>query len=162
MTQNEILNSILSLSADAGMCRQNKTNFIAIPTEDGIVKVNVTVALAKDTKNHKAFNFEAAKAEYKAYVAEQAVKAAEKANKPVKKKGINVEAQARRDALDTAIGGMASFTDCTATDILNALTGVVPENTTVMAIGSSAMRLVDKGVLTMVVDEKKKKHYSKA
>lgn len=162
MTQNEILNTILSLTEDATMCRANKTNFVAIPCEDGIVKVNLTLALAKDTKTHKAFNLDAAKAEYKAYVAEQAVKAAEKANKPVKEKGVNVEAQARRDALDNAITGMASFTDCTATDILNALIGVVPENTTVMAIGSSAMRLVDKGILSVTVDEKKKKHYSKA
>jgi len=162
MTKTEILNTILSLTG-AQMARANKTNFVIVPTEDeGYVKVNLTTALAMDTKNHKAFNAEAAIAEYKAYEAEKALKEAEKANKPVKEKGVNVEAQARRDALDTAITGLASFTDCTATDILNALAGVVPENTTVMAIGSSAMRLVDKGILTVTMDEKKKKHYTKA
>ena len=49
----------------------------------------------------------------------------------------------------------------TATDILNALGNTVAENVTVMAVGSSAMRLVDKGILTMTLDEKKKKHYTK-
>ena len=161
MKQNEVLNAILSLEG-ATMCRTNKTNFVAIPTEDGIVKVNVGVALAVDTKTHKAFNFEAAKAEYKAYVAEKAQKEAEKANKPVKVKGVNVEAQARRDALDKAIEEMPNFTDCTATDVLNALAGVIPSETTVMAIGSAAMRMVEKGVLSVRKDEKGKKFYTKA
>jgi len=162
MKMNDVVTSILSLSSDAAMCRTNKTNFIAIPTEDGIVKVNFGVALAKDTKNHKAFNFEAAKAEYKAYTAEVARKEAEKAAKPVKVKGVNVEAQARRDALDAAVEGMPSFTDFTATDVMNALAGVIPENTTVMAVGSAAMRMVEKGVLSVRKDEKGKKFYTKA
>jgi hypothetical protein len=161
MNMNGILQSILSLEG-ATMCRQNKTNFVAIPTEDGIVKVNVSVALAKDTQNHKAFNFEASKAEYKAYVAEVARKEAEKASKPVKVKGVNPEAQARRDAIDKAIADMPSFTDYTATDVMNALTGVIAENTTVMAVGSSAMRMVEKGVLSVRMDEKGKKFYTKA
>lgn len=158
---NGILETILSLEG-ATMCRQNKTNFVAIPTEDGIVKVNVGVALSKDTKTHKAFNFEAAKAEYKAYTAEVARKEAEKASKPVKEKGVNVEAQARRDAIDKAIADMPSFADFTATDVMNALAGVIAENTTVMAVGSSAMRMVEKGVLTVRKDEKGKKFYTKA
>ena len=162
MNQNDVVSTILSLSPEAAMCRTNKSNFIAIPTEDGIVKVSVGVALATDTKTHKAFNFEAAKAEYKAYVAEKAAKEAERANKPVKERGINVEAQARRDALDAAIVGMASFSDCTATDIQNALAGVIPAETTVMAVGSAAMRMVEKGILTMRKDEKGKKFYTKA
>lgn len=161
MNVNGILESILSLEG-ATMCRQNKTNFVAIPTEDGIVKVNVGVALSKDTKTHKAFNFEAAKAEYKAYTAEVARKEAEKASKPEKAKGVNVEAQARRDALDKAIADMPSFADFTATDVMNALAGVIAENTTVMAVGSSAMRMVEKGVLTVRKDEKGKKFYTKA
>lgn len=161
MKQNEVLNTILSLEG-ATMCRANKTNFVAIPTDDGIVKVAVSVALAKDTQNHKAFNFDAAKAEYKAYLAEQELKATEKANKPVKVKGVNPEAQARRDAIDNAIVEMPSFTDYTATDVMNALAGVIAENTTVMAVGSSAMRLVEKGVLSVRKDEKGKKFYTKA
>ena len=161
MNTNEILNTILSIPG-ASMARQNKTNFVVIPSDEGFVKVAVSNALAKDTKAHKAFNAEAAIAEYKAYEAEVALREAEKATKPVKVKGPNPEAQARRDALDAKVSALPSFTDCTATDLLNALAGQVAENVTVMAVGQSAQRLVEKGVLTMTIDEKKKKHYSKA
>ena len=161
MNKNDVLSTIMALEG-ATMCRANKTNFVAIPCEDGIVKVNIGTALANDTKNHKAFNFEAAVAEYKAWEAEGALRAAERANKPVKVKGPNPEAEARRQALDAQVAGLPSFTDYTATDILNALAGQVAENVTVMAVGSSAMRLVEKGVLSMTMDEKKKKHYTKA
>jgi len=161
MNKNDVLSTILGIPG-ATMCRANKTNFIAIPTEEGYVKVSIGTALAEDTKNHKAFNFEAATAEYKAHEAEVALKAAERANKPVKVKGPNPEAEARRQELDAKVNALPSFTDYTATDILNALAGQVAENVTVMAVGSSAMRLVEKGVLTMTMDEKKKKHYSKA
>lgn len=161
MNTNEIINTIMNITG-ATMARANKSNFIAIPVEDGYVKVSVTKALAEDTKNHKAFNFDAAVAEYKAYEAEKALKEAEKATKPVKTKGPNPEAQARRDELDAKVSALPSFTDYTATDIMNALAGQVAPNVTVMAVGQSAQRLVERGVLTMEVDEKKKKHYSKA
>ena len=160
MNKNDVLSVILGIEG-AEKCRQNKTNFIAIPTEDGIVKVSVGTALAEDTRNHKAFNFEAAKADYKAWEAEGALRAAERANKPVKVKGPNPEAEARRQELDNKVAGLPSFTDYTATDILNALGSQIAENVTVMAVGSSAMRLVEKGILTMTMDEKKKKHYTK-
>lgn len=161
MTKNDVLSAVLGLEG-ATMCRANKTNFIAVPVEDGYVKVSIGTALAEDTKNHKAFNFEAATAEYKAWEAEGALRAAERANKPVKVKGPNPEAEARRQELDTKVSALPSFTDYTATDIMNALAGQLAENVTVMAVGSSAMRLVEKGILTMTMDEKKKKHYSKA
>lgn len=160
MNKTEILNTILAIPG-AQMARQNKVNFVAIPCDDGIVKIAVGTALANDTKAHKAFNLEAAVAEYKAYEAETALKAAEKANKPVKVKGPNPEAQARRDELDAKIAGLPSFTEYTATDILNALAGQVAENVLVMQIGSSAKRLVEKGVLTSEVKEKKT-YYTKA
>ena len=115
MNKNEILNTILSIPG-ATMGRQNKTNFVVIPTEEGFVKV----------------------------------------------KGPNPEAQARRDELDAKLGALPSFADYTATDIYNALAGQIADNVTVMAVGSSAMRLVDQGVLTVTMDEKKKKHYTKA
>lgn len=160
MTKNEILNTIMAIPG-ATMARQNKTNFVVIPGEDGITKVSIGTALATDTQNRKAFNLEAAVAEYKAWEAEAALREAEKASKPAKVKGLNVEAQARRDELDAKISALPSFTDYTATDVFNALSGLA-ENVTVMAIGQSAQRLVEKGVLTMTVDEKKKKHYTKA
>ena len=162
MNTNEILNTILAIPG-AQMARANKTNFVVIPTEDGYAKVAVGSALAKDTKTHKAFNAEAAIAEYKAYEAEKALKEAEKATKPAKVKGVNPEAQARRDELDAKIGALPSFTEYTATDILNALSGQVAENVTVMAVGSSAKRLVEKGVLTVGNREgDKKSYYTKA
>ena len=160
MNKNDVLSTILGIPG-ATMCRANKTNFIAIPTEEGYVKVSIGTALAEDTKNHKAFNFEAATAEYKAHEAEVALKAAERANKPVKVKGPNPEAEARRQELDAKVNALPSFTDYTATDIMNALAGQLADNVTVMAVGSSAMRLVEKGVLTVTLDEKKKKHYTK-
>jgi hypothetical protein len=160
MNKSEVLSTILSMPG-AQMCRVNKVNFVAIPVEDGYVKVAVGGALEKDTKNRKAFNFDAAVAEYKAWETEGALREAERANKPAKVKGPNPEAEARRQALDALVAGLPSFTDYTATDIMNALAGKIAENVTVMAIGSSAMRLVEQGVLTMdIVD--KKKHYSKA
>ena len=160
MNTNEILNTILAIPG-AQMARQNKTNFVVIPGDEGITKVAVSGVLAKDTKAHKAFNLEAAVAEYKAYEAEVALREAEKANRPVKVKGPNPEAQARRDELDAKIAGLPSFTEYTATDILNALAGQVAENVLVMQIGSSAKRLVEKGVLTSEVKEKKT-YYTKA
>lgn len=160
MNKNDVLSVILGIEG-AEKCRANKTNFIAIPTEDGIVKVSVGTALAEDTKNHKAFNFEAAKESYKAWEAEGALRAAERANKPVKVKGPNPEAQARRDELDAKVASLPSFTNYTATDIMNALAGQLADNVTVMAVGSSAMRLVEKGVLSVEIVEKKK-HYTKA
>lgn len=162
MTNVEILNTILSIPG-ASMARQNKTNFVIIPTEDGYAKVAVGTALAKDTKAHKAFNAEAAIAEYKAYEAEVALREAEKASKPKKVAGPNPEAQARRDELDAKIAAMPSFTDYTATNILDAIKGQVAENVTVMAVGQSAKRLVERGVLTMGNHEgDKKSYYTKA
>lgn len=162
MTNVEILNTILSIPG-ASMARANKTNFVVIPTDEGFVKVAVTNALAKDTKAHKAFNAEAAIAEYKAYEAEVALREAEKATKPVKVKGANPEAQARRDELDAKITALPSFTEYTATDILKALSGQVAENVTVMAVGQSAKRLVENGILTVGNREgDKKSYYTKA
>ena len=161
MTNSEILSTILSMPG-AQMARTNKTNFVAIPTDEGVVKISMVTALAQDTKNHKAFNYDAAVAEYKAWEAAAALREAERANKPVKVKGPNPEAQARRDELDAKVCALPAFAEYTATDIMNALAGQLADNVTVMAVGSSAKRLVEKGVLTVTMDEKKKKHYTKA
>ena len=166
MTNVEILNTILSIPG-AQMCRVNKTNFVAIPTDDGYAKVSVGTALAKDTKVHTAFNFDAAVAEFKAYEAEVALRAAEKASKPKAVKGPNPEAQARRDAMDKAITELPAFADYTATDITRALeaTGFLPAQSVPMQVGQSAKRLVESGVLTEVLKgegNKKKSYYTKA
>ena len=162
MTNVEILNTILSIPG-AAMGRANKTNFVVVPTDDGYVKVSVTAALAKDTKNHKAFNAEAAIAEFKAYEAETALKEAERAARPKKVTGPNPEAQARREELDAAISALPNFTEYTATDIMNALAGQLNFNLTPMNVGQSAKRLVESGVLvTSTRENDKKTYYSKA
>ena len=162
MTINELKNIITGIEG-AQNARNNKTNFIVVPCEDGIAKVNVQIALAKDTKNHTAFNMEAAVAEYKAWEAETALKAAERASRPVKVKGPNPEAQARRDELDAKIAALPAFTEYTATDIRKALGNSVAENVLVMQIGSAAKRLVEKGVLVASTREgDKKSYYTKA
>lgn len=162
MNKNEVLNTILGIPG-AQMARNNKTNFVVIPGDDGITKVSLGTALSIDTKAHKAFNMEAAVAEYKAWEAEVALREAEKASKPVKIKGVNPEAQARRDELDAAIDAMPAFTDCTATDIMNAIEGKVAFTLTPMNVGQSAKRLVEKGVLVVAnKDGDKKSYYTKA
>lgn len=163
MNKNEIMNLILGIP-EAQMARANKSDFVVIPTDDaGILKVEIKTALATDTANRKAFNLEAAVAEYKAHEAEKALREAEKANKPVKVSGPNPEAQARRDELDAQISALPAFTECTATDIMNALTGKVAFTLTPMNVGQSAKRLVEKGVLTVGSHENDKKpYYTKA
>lgn len=163
MKTAEIISKIMEIPG-ATMGRANKTNFVVIPTEDGYTKVNVTAALAKDTKNHSAFNYEAAVAEYKAWEAEAALRAAERANKPVKVKGPNPEAEARRQALDAAITALPSFTNATATDVFNMFVeGERPK--TVMLVGSALKRLVEAGVVVATKSEDakdKKTYYTKA
>lgn len=161
MKVSDVLSTVLSIEG-ATMARVGKSNFIAIPTETGWVKVGLTEALAKDTKTHKAFNAEAAIADYKVWEAQNALKAAEKASKPKVVKGPNPEAQARRDALDAAITDLPYFEKWTATDILNALMGNGTDgNQTVMAVGSAAKRLVTSGVLTVETNDKGKSFYTK-
>ena len=157
MKNTEVLSTIMAIPG-ATMVRTNKSNYIAVPTEEGYMKVNVTVALDKDTANHKAFDFEAAKADYEVWKAMSVAKEAERAARPPRMKGPNPEAQARRDALDANITALPHFEKWTATDIMNALPDYVG---TVMAIGSSAKRLVEKGVLN-VEEIEKKSYYTKA
>lgn len=170
MLKNDVVNTILSLPG-AQLARANKANFIVVPTDEGNVKVNVSTLLAQDTKAHKAFNLEAAIAEYKAWEAESALRVAEKASKPAKVVGPNPEAQARRDELDAVISALPSFTDYTATDIKNAIDGQVAFKLTPMNVGQSAKRLVEKGVLSVVAKREEtadgktkpeKSYYSKA
>lgn len=164
MTNTEILNTILAIPG-ASMARQNKTNFVVIPSDEGFVKVAVSCPLSKDTAAHKAFNAEAAMAEYKAYEAEVALREAEKASRPVKVKGPNPDAQARRDELDNAITALPAFADCTATDITNMLKDANAVSYAIfpMNVGQSAKRLVVKGVLTVGTHENDAKaYYTKA
>lgn len=162
MTINELKNMISGVEG-AVYGRTNKTNFIVVPCDEGFAKVEVKLALAKDSDKRTAFNYDAAVAGYKVWETESALREAERANKPAKVKGVNPEAQARRDELDAKVAGLPSFTEYTATDIRKALGTAVADNVTVMAVGSSAKRLVEKGVLTVSTKENdKKSYYTKA
>lgn len=162
MTINE-LKAVVSGIEGAVYGRTNKTNFIVVPCDEGFAKVEVKLALAKDSDKRSAFNYDAAVAEYKAWEAEGALREAERASKPAKVKGVNPEAQARRDELDAKVAALPSFTEYTATDIRKALGTTVADNVTVMAVGSSAKRLVEKGMLTVSTKENdKKSYYTKA
>lgn len=161
MTINE-LKTLISNIDGAVNGRVNKTNFVIVPCEDGVVKISTSVALEKETKNHKPFNLEAAVADYRAWEAEAALKLAEKANKEPRVKGPNPEAQARRDELDAQITSMPSFTEYTATDLMNAVAGNVSFKLTPMNVGQAAKRLVANGVLTSSVKEDRKTYYTKA
>lgn len=159
MTINELKNVIMGIEG-ATMARSNKTNFVVVPCEDGVAKIEVKAALAQDTKNRTAFNLEAAVAEYKAWEAEAALRAAERAAKPKTVKGPNPEAQARRDALDAAIVAMPAFASQTATDVFNALPEAQRPKT-VMMVGSALKRLVEAGIVTAAraEDPKDQKSY---
>ena len=163
MTIAEIINAVMSLE-NAKMARTNKTNHIQIPTEDGgFAKVTIQAAQMGATKAHEGYNAEAAVAEYKAWEAEAALRAAEKASKPVKVKGPNVEAQARRDEMDAKITALPAFKEYTATDIHKALGYTAADKVLPMHVGQSAKRLVEKGVLTVSTREgDKKPYYTKA
>lgn len=149
MTIAELKNTIASMTG-AINARTNKTNFIAVTCEDGVAKVEIKTALAKDTKNHTAFDLDAAVEAYKAWEAENALKAAERASKPKVAKGPNPEAQARRDALDAAIVALPSFTQATATDVWNQLPESVKPKV-VMPVGQALKRLVESGAVATEV-----------
>lgn len=160
MTINELKNMISGVEG-AVYGRTNKTNFIVVPCDEGFAKVEVKLALAKDSDKRTAFNYDAAVAEYKAWEAESALREAEKAAKPAKVKGVNPKAQARRDELDAAIVAMPSFKEMTATDIAN--TVKVSYDVSPMLAGSAARRLVEKGILVVTNRENDNKpYYTKA
>ena len=96
MTMNEIISTIATACPGATMCRRPNMNFLAVPGDvvDGVqtyYAVKVSALLAKDTKVNKAFDFDAAVAEYDEYTAKQA----EKASTP-KKSAVQILPSRRR------------------------------------------------------------------
>ena len=149
MTTNEILSNVLSQFPGSALVRRSKSNFIAVPmgeNEDGVMeyaKIAVGTLLSKDTKTNTAFDFDAAVAEYEAYAAEQATKAAKP--KAERKSGADPEkvaaAKKRQEAIFAWL--IANAGEHTATDVKNA---VDPDNTvTIMQIGSDLKELLATG-----------------
>ena len=163
MTTNEMMTAILSQFPGAAMVRKSKTNFIAVPkgeNEDGVMEyasIKVGSLLSKDTKTNAAFDFDAAVAEYEAYVAEQAAKA----NKPKaeRKSGADPEKQAAKEARQKAMLAwlIANPGEHTSTQIKEGLPEVYGDQT-IMTVGSDAKGLWEAGEINRR-EEKTKKFY---
>lgn len=155
MNTSTIVSTILS-TMNGTLVRKGKENFIAIPNDEGgYIKVAVSNLLAKDTATNKAFDFATSVTEYAEWAKEQEAKA----NKPKATKPVNVKAQELRDAMDATITAwvpdMEEDKRYSATDIKNAI-GIEAD---VMQVGSSAIRLADKGIIGIERDAKGKRFY---
>lgn len=161
MVTNEILSAVLSQFPGSSLVRRSKQTFIAVPmgeNEDGVMEyasIKVGSLLSKDTVNHAAFDFEAAKAEYEAYAAELA----EKASKPKtpKKSGADPEkvaaANARKEAALAWL--IENPGEHTATEVK---TAIDPENkVTIMQIGTDLKALANDGQIAC--EKKEGKNY---
>lgn len=149
----EIRNLVSSITG-ATMCRSKSMgNFIAIPTDEGYVSVKVGTLLAKDTKTNKAFDIEAATAEYAEFEKAQA----ERAAKPHKEKVVNVEAQARRDMLDEDIVAFFDGADADRNYTVTEIWESFPADTfkTIMECGSACKRVASTGAIVCVTEGRK-------
>lgn len=162
MTTNEILSAVLSQFPDSALVRRSKQTFIAVPmgeNEDGVMeyaKVAVSTLLSKPTKANPAFDFEAAKTEYKAYATEQA----EKASKPKtekKKSGPDPEKVAAMNARKEAALAwlIANPGEHTATEVKNGVECY--KDITIMQVGSDLKSLMQDGQI--VCEKKDSKNY---
>ena len=153
MTTTEMISNILSQFPGATMVRRSKQNFIAVPmgeNEDGVMeyaKVAVSALLSKDTKTNTAIDFDPAVAEYEAYAAGVAEKAAKpKAEK--KKSGADPEKAAAQAARKEAALAwlIANSGEYTATEVKAAID---PDNkVTIMQIGSDLKSLMQDGQIS--------------
>ena len=162
MTTTEIVATILSQFPGSSLVRRSKQTFIAVPmgeNEDGVMqysKIAVSALLAKDTKTHVAFDFDAAKAEHEAYAAEQAAKP--KTEK--KKSGADpAKQEAKQNRKSAALAWMIDNPgEHPSMEVKNALPEVYGD-ITIMQVGSDLKELWEEGSLTRR-EEKGKKFYS--
>lgn len=154
------LNALVSSIEGAVACRtKTMGNFIAIPNgEGGYSAVKISALLAVKTENHLPFDVESARAERMEFDAKQEAKA----NAPKKEKAVNVEAQARRDALDAkvmeAVADWENGKQYTATEVMNMMPNTFK---TVMECGSTLLRLAKGGIIATEKGEKGKNVYTK-
>ena len=163
MSTNEIFAAVLSQFPGAAMVRKSKQTFIAVPmgeNEDGVMeyaKVAVSALLSKATKTNPAFDFDAAVAEYEAYAAEQAAKAAKP--KAERKSGADPEKVAAREARQKAMLAwlIANPGEHTSSQIKDGMPEVYGDQT-IMTVGSDAKGLWESGEINRR-EEKSKKFY---
>lgn len=154
------LNALVSSIEGAVACRtKTMGNFIAIPNgKGGYSAVKISALLAVKTENHQPFDVESAHAERMNFDALQIAKA----NLPKKEKAVNVEAQARRDALDAKVmEAVADWEDgkqYTATEVMNMMPNTFK---TVMECGSTLLRVANSKVISVCKGEKGKNVYTK-
>lgn len=155
-----IVTGITEVFPGATMCRRSNSNFLAIPGDvvDGVqtyYAVKVSALLSKDTKVNKAFDFDAAVAEY----AEFAAKQAEKAATPKKSSGADPAKQAAKEARKAALTEWMQDNpgEHTCTEIKEAMPQVYGE-CVIMTVGSDAKELFTAGVLDRR-NEKGKNYY---
>ena len=163
MTMNEIISAIATACPGATMCRRSNVNFLAVPGDvvDSVqtyYAVKVSALLAKDTKVNKAFDFDAAVAEYDEYTAKQA----EKASAPKKSSGADPAKQAAKEARKKALTEWMRENEGehTCTEIKEAMPEVYGE-CVIMTVGSDAKELFVAGVLDKRTEKGKNYYFYK-
>ena len=163
MTMQNIIDTISTAFPGATMVRRSNSNFLAIPGDvvDGVqtyYSVKVGALLAKDTKVNKAFDFDAAVAEYDEY----ATKQAEKASTPKKSSGADPAKQAAKEARKQALTEWMRENEGehTCTEIKEAMPEVYGE-CVIMTIGSDAKELFVAGVLDKRTEKGKNYYFYK-
>lgn len=163
MTMQNIIDAITSACTGATMCRRSNSNFLAVPgaVVDGVqtyYAVKVSALLAKDTKTNKAFDFDAAVAEY----AEFAAKQAEKASTPKKSSGADPAKQAAKEKRKEALAAWMKDNpgEHTCTEIKDAMPEVYGE-CVIMTVGSDAKELLLDGVLDKRTEKGKNYYFCK-
>ena len=160
MNKNEIVSAILSQFPGATIVRKGKQNFIAVPGEvvDNVqtyYSVAVGSLLHKDTKTNTAFDFTSAAADYEAYAASVAEKAAKP--KAPRKSGADPEKQAAQAARKEAILAwlIENPGEHTATEVKAGVECLA--DITIMQVGSDLKSLFADG--SIVCEKKESKNY---
>lgn len=163
MTMQNLIDTISTACTGATMCRRSNSNFLAVPGDvvDGVqtyYAVKVSALLSKDTKVNKAFDFDAAVAEY----AEFAAKQAEKAATPKKSSGADPAKQAAKEARKAALTEWMKDNpgEHTCTEVKEAMPEVYGE-CVIMTVGSDAKELFTAGVLDKRTEKGKNYYFYK-
>ena len=163
MTMQNLIDTITTAFPGATMCRRSNSNFLAVPGDvvndvQTYYAVKVSALLAKDTKVNKAFDFDAAVAEY----AEFAAKQTEKAATPKKSSGADPAKQAAKEKRKVALTEWMRDNpgEHTCTEIKDAMPEVYGE-CVIMVVGSDAKELLTAGLLDKRTEKGKNYYFYK-
>lgn len=164
-TMKEITATVLAQYPTAVPCRNGSNgNFLAVAGEvvDGVQTyygVKVWALAPKATKSNPAFDVESAHAEYEAYAAKQA----EKAAKPKKSVAVDPEKQAAKERRQAGLlEYMAdnSGVELTSGEVFEVLKDSVYDGQLIMAVGSDLAALAKVDEKLTVRTEKGKKYWT--